>query len=69
MKKVQVVALAGMSLLLAGCGSTRIGRILNDPYRYSNRNVSVEGTVTNSVGAFVDGVYQVDDVTGKIYVL
>jgi hypothetical protein len=57
------------ALLLTGCGTMRIGRILQDPARYSNRNVTVEGNVTNVVGAVVAGVYQVDDGTGKIYVL
>lgn len=57
------------ALLLTGCGSTRIGRILSDPARYQNRNVTVEGRVTNSVGAFVAGVYEVEDESGKIYVL
>lgn len=66
-------AIAGLlvigSIVASGCGSTRIGRILADPGRYQSRNVSVEGNVTNVVGAFVAGVYQVDDGTGKIYVL
>lgn len=57
------------ALLLTGCGTTRIGRILQDPSRYSNRNVTVEGRVTNVVGALVAGVYQVEDESGKIYVL
>jgi hypothetical protein len=57
------------ALLLTGCGTQRIGRILQDPSRYTNRNVTVEGRVTNSVGAFVAGVYQVEDESGKIYVL
>jgi len=57
------------ALLLTGCGSTRIGRILADPSRYQNRNVSVEGRVTNVVGALVAGVYEVEDESGKIYVL
>jgi hypothetical protein len=57
------------ALLLSGCGSTKIGRIMADPTRYHNRNVSVEGRVTNVVGAFVAGLYEVEDDTGKIYVL
>lgn len=56
------------ALMLVGCGTTKIGRIVQDPTRYQNRNVTVEGRVTNSVGAFVAGVYQVEDETGKIYV-
>ena len=61
------VALTAM--LLAGCGTTRINRVLNDPSRYRNGDVRIEGTVTQVVGALVAGVYQVDDGTGKIYVL
>lgn len=60
---------AAAILLLAGCGSIKINRILVDPARYHNKRVSVEGTVTNSYGALVAGVYQVDDGTGRIYVL
>lgn len=63
-------ALAPVVVLLAGCASSmRINRVLADPSRYQNRNVALTGTVTNSVGAFVAGVYQIDDGTGKIYVL
>ena len=71
MKKKQCLALpmVAAALLLSSCGSTKINRILADPSRYQNRSVSVEGTVTNVVGAFVAGVYQVDDGTGKIFVL
>ena len=58
-----------LSVLAAGCGATRIGRVLNDPARYQNRDVTVEGRVTQSYGAFVAGVYQVEDDTGRIYVL
>ena len=43
----------------------RIGRILQDPAHYSNRGVTVEGRVTNVVGALVAGVYQIDDGTGR----
>ena len=61
--------LVPMALFLAGCGTTKIGRIAMDPMRYHNRNVTVEGRVTKSIGAFVAGVYEVQDETGTIYVL
>lgn len=61
--------LGGLLLLLAGCAPVRIGRILADPLRYQNRQVQVEGTVTGGVNAFVGGAYQVDDGTGRIFVL
>jgi hypothetical protein len=69
MKKRISLLIVPAALLLTSCGSTRIGRILADPTRYQNRNVTVEGRVTNVVGAFVAGVYEVQDETGKIYVL
>lgn len=65
----RATALAFVALLLAGCGTTRINRVLGDPSRYRARDVRIEGTVTNVVGALSAGVYQVDDGTGKIYVL
>ena len=67
-KVVLAPALAAV-LFLSACGATKIGRINMDPMHYRNRNVTVEGTVTQSVGAFVAGGYQVQDDTGKIYVI
>lgn len=71
MKKIYTVTIVAVlaMLVLSGCATTKIGRIVADPYRYRNREVRIEGTVTNVVGALVAGVYQVQDETGKIYVL
>ncbi len=68
MRKALLLPLAGL-LLLSGCGTIKIGRILDEPTRYRNRNVTVEGRVDRSFGAVVTGVYQVADDTGKIYVI
>lgn len=68
-KRLTLSALLLSGLFVAGCGSTRIARILDDPARYHNRNVTVEGRVTQSIGAFIAGVYTVEDESGKIYVL
>lgn len=57
------------ALFLSSCGYTKIGRINADPSHYRNRTVKVEGNVVNSVGALSVGGYQVDDGTGKIYVI
>jgi hypothetical protein len=56
-------------LLMTGCATTKIGRILDDPGRYRNRSVRVEGTVTKSAGLLGTGGYEVQDNTGKIYVI
>jgi hypothetical protein len=70
----QAIFTVTVALALTGCGATRIGRVLNEPGRYQNRSVTIEGRVTTAFGANVPGinipgVYQVDDGTGKIYVL
>jgi hypothetical protein len=56
-------------LLLTACGYVPIGRIAADPSRFVNRSVRVKGTVTSSYGLLGAGAYQVQDNTGKIYVL
>jgi hypothetical protein len=57
------------AVLFSSCGYTKIGRINADPSRYRNRNVRVEGTVTNAFGALSAGGYQLQDDTGKIVVI
>jgi hypothetical protein len=57
------------AILLTACAGTRIGRINADPSRYANRMVTVSGHVTNSVGLLGTGGYQLEDETGKIYVI
>jgi len=57
------------ALTLSSCGYTKIGRITADPVRFNNRNVRVEGSVTNSFGALGAGGYQLEDDSGKIFVI
>ena len=67
--KSRVLLLLAAALWLSGCGSVKIGRILDEPNRFQNRVVRVDGVVDSSFGAVVTGVYRVEDNTGKIYVL
>jgi hypothetical protein len=57
------------AVLLAGCAPMTIGRINADPSRFRNQTVHVSGTVTNSVGLLGKGGYQIEDRTGRIYVI
>jgi hypothetical protein len=66
--KSRLVLIASV-LMITACGSTKIGRITADPSRYFNRSVSVTGTVVNSFGVLGTGGYQIEDDTGKIYVI
>ncbi|HKE59907.1 MAG TPA: OB-fold nucleic acid binding domain-containing protein [Pyrinomonadaceae bacterium] len=60
----------GVAFLLTACPSeTNIGRINSDPGRYNNKEVSVTGRVTDSFGALGRGAYQIDDGTGRIWVV
>ena len=63
------VILVGASLYLTGCASVKIARINADPSRYRNQTVHVNGTVVNSAGVLGTGGYQLEDETGKIYVV
>ncbi len=71
MKKHTLIgAVALIATTLTSCATTNISRLLSNPARYNNRTVRVEGRVNNSYGIpFAAGIYQVDDGSGKIYVL
>jgi hypothetical protein len=68
-KRIALTATILAAVFLSACGTVRIARINADPSRYRNRDVRVEGNVTNSFGALGTGGYQVSDGTGSIYVL
>jgi hypothetical protein len=63
------LAIVPLLLALTACGSIRISRINADPSRYANRSVTVTGRVVNSVGVLGRGGYQLEDATGRIYVI
>lgn len=62
-----VVLLA--ALLLLACEKRTIADIQADPSRYRDRDVTIEGNVTTSFGALGPGAYEVDDGTGRIWVI
>ena len=48
---------------------TEIAKINADPGRYSNKGVTIAGTVTESYGALGTGAYELDDGTGRMWVI
>jgi RecJ-like exonuclease len=62
-------AILVIAFALAGCERARIGDINADPGRFMGKEVGVIGTVTQSIGALGRGIYQVDDGTGRLWVL
>jgi hypothetical protein len=62
------VAILLLGLALAGCERQTISEINADPGRFMHKEVVVAGRVTQAIGAFGRGIYQVDDGTGAIWV-
>ncbi len=63
------LALAAMVLFMTSCEQKSINRILADPQRYANHEVGIVGKVVKSYSAMGNGFYQVDDGTGKLWVV
>ncbi len=61
--------LALAALFLAGCEQKTINEIKAQPDRYANRDVGIRGEVTESFSILGRGAYQVDDGTGKLWVI
>lgn len=63
------VILAGALALTACPSQTTISKISADPAKYRNKDVVLVGTVTDSYGVLGNGIYELDDGTGKIWVM
>lgn len=54
---------------LVGCpNSTSIADINKDPGHYAGRDVTIAGHTSNSFGALGNGIFQINDGTGSIWV-
>jgi hypothetical protein len=61
--------LAAVFLLTACPSQTTISRINADPGRYRNKEVAIVGNVTDSYGVLGNGAYEIDDGTGRLWVV
>ena len=70
-RRVRVnLMLATILVGLNGCSQTmRIRDLLDRPQEYDGKTVQVEGTVTQSAGVLGTGAFEIDDGTGKIFVI
>lgn len=63
------VAVIASLLLMAGCPTrASIADINQDPGRFANKDINIHGTVSEVFSALGNGVYQVDDGTGRMWV-
>ena len=63
------LVLTGVVLLTACPKQETISRINADPGRYRNKEVGIVGNVTDSYGVLGNGAYEIDDGTGRIWVV
>jgi hypothetical protein len=57
------------TLLFTACPQREsISKIMADPGRYRNKEVSIVGRVTDSYGVLGQGTYEIDDGTGRLWV-
>jgi hypothetical protein len=63
------ILLAAVLLFTACPSQTTISRINADPARYRNKEVGIVGTVKDSYGALGQGAYEIDDGTGRLWVV
>jgi hypothetical protein len=55
--------------LSAACASTSINKILADPSRYRNDDVTVSGSVVDSFSVADRGAYRIEDSSGQLWVV
>jgi hypothetical protein len=69
-KAIFLFVIVACALALTACPSkTTIAKINQNPSRYQNQQVGLIGTVTDSYGALGNGIYELDDGTGRIWVM
>ena len=68
-KKLHLALPLIAALILVACESVKIADIKADPSRFRNKSVQVDGTVTISFGALSVGAYEIEDETGKLFVI
>src|SRR5688572_464054 len=66
-RTLAAVVLAGMAA--SGCAGTTINKILAEPDRYRQREVTLKGGVVHSVSVLGRGAYKLNDGTGTIVVV
>ncbi len=69
--KIGVVGLViALVLLTAACPQRySISNINRDPARFGNKEVAIAGNVVQSWGALGTGMYEIDDGTGRMWVI
>ena len=63
-----IVVLVG-ALFSGACAARSINQVLADPGRYRDREVKLSGSVVDSYSFVGNGAYQIEDNSGKLWVV
>jgi hypothetical protein len=66
---LQIGLILAFALAMIGCEQKSINEIRANPSKYANKDVSVVGNVTRSYSVLGRGAYEVDDGTGKLWIV
>ncbi|MFL6227968.1 MAG: hypothetical protein ACJ741_04215 [Pyrinomonadaceae bacterium] len=68
-RSITLAAALLVALSATALAKKSINEINADPSRYYNKTISVVGTVTDSYGVLGQGMYEIDDGTGRLWVV
>lgn len=68
-RSIIVAALFVATLSTTALAKKTVNQINADPGRYRDKTISIVGTVTDSWGVLGNGAYEIDDGTGRIWVV
>ena len=58
-----------LALSATALAKKTVNQIKADPSRYHDKKISIVGTVTDSYGVLGNGAYEIDDGTGRMWVI
>lgn len=68
-KSICIATIVTAVIMLAACPPREsIARINHDPGRFAGKEITLAGRVTNSFGAMGNGIFEVEDRTGSMWV-
>jgi hypothetical protein len=70
LQKATLLLLVALTAVLIACPQrTKIGDLTSNPGRYAGKEVAIAGTVTSGFGVLGSGAFEVEDNTGRIWVI
>jgi hypothetical protein len=68
-RQLLVGSIAALAFVAAACGPVTINRLLADPAKYRNKDVTVRGEVTESASVLGKGAYKLSDGDASLWVV